>query len=31
MEQARNTGWNGYHLIGPKLPLKLKEIWAVRI
>jgi integrase len=31
MYQAVNTGWSGYHLIGPKLPLKLKEIWAVRI
>jgi integrase len=31
MYQAANTVWSGYHLIGPKLPLKLKEIWAVRI
>jgi integrase len=31
MYQAANMGWSGYHLIGPKLPLKLKEIWAVRI
>jgi hypothetical protein len=21
----------GYHVIGPKLPLKLKQIWSVRI
>jgi integrase len=31
MENAVNTGWSGYHVIGPKLPLKLKEIWAARI
>jgi hypothetical protein len=31
MEQTISTGWGGYHVIGPKLPLKLKEIWAVRI
>jgi integrase len=31
MYQAVNTGWSSYHLIGPKLPLKLKEIWAIRI
>jgi hypothetical protein len=31
MHQPVNTGWSSYHLIGPKLPLKLKEIWAVRI
>ena len=31
MEQVVNDGWYGRHLIGPKLPLKLKEIWGVRI
>jgi integrase len=31
MEQAVGVEWNGYHVIGPKLPLKLKEIWSVRI
>lgn len=31
MEKAVNAGWSGYHAIGPKLPLKLKEIWSVRI
>jgi hypothetical protein len=31
MDHVLNTGWSGYHVIGPKLPLKLKEIWAVRI
>jgi integrase len=31
MHQTINTGWNGYHLVEPKLPLKLKEIWGVRI
>jgi hypothetical protein len=28
MDQAPDKGWNAYHLIGPKLPLKLKEIWG---
>jgi integrase len=31
MEQTARSGWSGYQVIGPKLPLKLKEIWAVRI
>ena len=31
MGQALNMGWSGYHLIGPKLSLKLKENWSVRI
>ncbi|MBK9004927.1 MAG: hypothetical protein IPM67_01435 [Sphingomonadales bacterium] len=31
MDQATIATWGGYHVIGPKLPLKLKEIWAVRI
>ena len=31
MDQALNAGSNGYHMTGPKLPLKLKEIWGVRI
>jgi integrase len=31
MEHEVNVNWNGYHVIGPKLPLKLKEIWGVRI
>jgi integrase len=31
MEQAGKDRWNGYQVIGPKLPLKLKEIWHVRI
>jgi hypothetical protein len=31
MEHAVGAGWSGYHVIGPKLPLKLKEIWSVRI
>jgi hypothetical protein len=31
MEQAVGVEWSGYHVIGPKLPLKLKEIWSVRI
>jgi integrase len=31
MEHAANNGRSGYHVIGPKLPLKLKEIWSVRI
>lgn len=31
MEQTVGSGWSGYQVIGPKLPLKLKEILAVRI
>jgi integrase len=31
MEQALDKGLNGYHLIGRKLPLKLKAIWGVPI
>jgi integrase len=31
MDQTVSSGWSGYQVIGPKLPLKLKEIWAVRI
>jgi hypothetical protein len=31
MHQAVSASWSGYHLIGPKLPLKLKKIWAARI
>jgi integrase len=31
MEQAGKDRWNGYQVIGPKLPLKRKEIWHVRI
>jgi hypothetical protein len=31
LTQATNSSWNGYQVIGPKLPLKLKEIWSVRI
>lgn len=31
MDQATISSWGGYHVIGPKLHLKLKEIWAVRI
>lgn len=26
-----NEIWTGRHVIGPKLPLKLKEIWGIRI
>ncbi|MGZ5044644.1 MAG: hypothetical protein ACXV8P_07615 [Methylobacter sp.] len=28
---AQNVPWNKGKLIGQKLPLKLKEIWAIRI
>jgi hypothetical protein len=31
MEHEVNVNWNCYHVIGPKLPLKPKEIWGVRI
>lgn len=31
MEQSANIGWDGRQIQGPKLPLKPKEIWAVRI
>jgi site-specific recombinase XerC len=30
MDELQDNGWSVYHLIGPKLPLKLKEIWGVR-
>jgi hypothetical protein len=31
MDRAPDKGWSGYHLIGPKLPLKLREIWGACI
>lgn len=31
MEQAISAVWDGYQVIGPKLPLELKEIWSGRI
>jgi hypothetical protein len=31
MDQMGSAGWSGCHVIGSKLPLKLKEIWAIRI
>lgn len=30
-ERERRTPWNNGRLIGQKSPLKLKEIWAIRI
>ncbi len=30
-EHQKHTPWNKGKLIGQKLPLKLKEIWAIRI
>ena len=27
---TRRIPWNKDHLIGPKPPLKLREIWAIR-
>jgi len=29
-EQQKHTPWNKGKLVGQKLPLKLKEIWAIR-
>ena len=29
--QVSDNSWNGCHVMGPKLPLKLKEIWGIRI
>ena len=29
--QAKNEPWNKGMIIGPKLPLKLKEVWAIRV
>jgi hypothetical protein len=31
MAHARTDTWNGRRIIGPKLPLKPKEIWGIRI
>lgn len=31
MKYGKDNGWNAHHIIGPKLPLKLKEIWGIRI
>jgi len=28
---SHSTPWNKGKLIGPKLPLKLKEVWAIRV
>ena len=28
---AQHSPWNKGHLVGQKPPLKLKEIWAIRI
>jgi len=30
-EQQQHTPWNKEKLVGQKLPLKLKEIWAIRV
>jgi hypothetical protein len=30
-ENQKHTPWNKGKLVGQKLPLKLKEIWAIRI
>ncbi|MGF1614412.1 MAG: integrase, partial [Gammaproteobacteria bacterium] len=29
--ESRHTPWNKGKLIGQKCPLKLKEIWAIRV
>lgn len=29
--KAKNEPWNKGMIIGPKLPLKLKEVWAIRV
>ena len=29
--KAHNVPWNKGKLVGQKMPLKLKEIWAIRI
>ncbi len=29
--QTRSVPWNKGKLLGQKLPLKLKEVWAIRI
>ena len=31
MEHAVNGHWQDRRVLGPKLPLKLKEIWGIRI
>ena len=31
MEHVAQNAWHDRHVRGPKLPLKLKEIWGVRI
>ena len=30
-ENHKHTPWNKGKLVGQKLPLKLKEIWAIRV
>lgn len=29
--KAKNEPWNKGMIIGPKSPLKLKEVWAIRV
>ena len=31
MDCGQNSVWSTHHIIGPKLPLKPKEIWGIRI
>ena len=31
MEHGHESAWSARRIIGPKLPLKLKEIWGIRI
>jgi hypothetical protein len=31
IQENQNISWNKGKLIGQKLPLKLKEIWSIRI
>jgi hypothetical protein len=31
IQENKNIPWNKGKLIGQKLPLKLKEIWSIRI